>query len=193
MAAPPEINLSNLTGDWVMNKTLSDDPDPVLALQGVGWLTRKAISWATVTLHITQWTEDNLVRIKISNTATGGIKGTTEDRTLDWEWHDHEDDMFGKLQGRSRLISRSNLSAGNGPDGGLGQEEVVDAFLLEGWLEEGDSLQSVSVNDGKGWMAVQIWGFAVVDGKRFHVRRVVVRKGDEVVKVRLVYDWQGKQ
>jgi hypothetical protein len=80
MAAPAEVTLKDLSGQWVMvsnslarphlwayrlirltylqNKTLSDDPDDVLALQGMGWMTRKAISIATVTLHTKQYTDD---------------------------------------------------------------------------------------------------------------------------------------
>lgn len=34
-----------------------------------------------------------------------------------------------------------------------------------------------------------MWGFEKVDGKRYHVRHVVVRKGDQVKKARLVYDY----
>jgi len=191
MAAPPEIKLSDLTGDWVMNKTLSDDPDPVLALQGIGWMTRKAISWATVTLHVTQTTDPSgLTHITIANTATGGIKGTTEERQLDWTFREHDDHMFGSLRGRSRWLTPST-----------GREENLDPYLFEGWEENGEEagpggetkIESLSESNGKGWVADQIWGFAVVDGKRYHVRRVVVSKGGEVIRVRFVYDWQGKK
>jgi hypothetical protein len=72
--------------------------------------------------------------------------------------------------------------------------EIVDDFLKEGWLEtDGEFIQSFVDNEGKGWNGEQIWGFAEVDGKRYHVRRVVVKKGDETLKVRLVYDWHGKK
>jgi len=60
------------------NKTLSDDTDAVLALQGVGWWTRKAIGLATLTLHTKQYEKDGVTHIDIEQTATGGIKGTTE-------------------------------------------------------------------------------------------------------------------
>ena len=54
-------------------------------------------------------------------------------------------------------------------------------------------VESLAVNEEKGWTARQIWGFAIVDGKRYYTRRVVVSKGSEVLKVRLVYNWQGKK
>jgi len=185
MAAPPEITLKDLTGAWVMNKTLSDDTDAVLALQGVSWFTRKAIAWATITLHTKQYTpSDGITHIDIDQTATGGVKGTTENRLLDWTERSHSDYMFGDLKGKSRWV---NL------DG-----EGLDSFLTEGWLEEeagpnGEKhVQSWVLNEANGWTAEQIWGFAIVEGARYHTRRVVVTKGEEVLKIRLVYDWQGR-
>lgn len=102
--------------------------------------------------------------------------------------------MFGSLRGRSRWLSSSSFN--NASEG-----EGMDSFLTEGWLEEGEEagpageskIESFSESNGNGWTADQMWGFAVVDGKRYHVRRVVVKKGEEVLRVRLVYDWQGKK
>ncbi|KAK0127231.1 hypothetical protein ONS96_006784 [Cadophora gregata f. sp. sojae] len=187
MAAPAEVTLKDLTGNWVMNKTLSDDTDAVLALQGIGWWTRKAISLATVTLHTKQYVEENITHIDIEQTATGGVKGTTELRALNWVEHTHTDHVFGTVKGKARWSSF---------------QEIDDEFLKEGWLEgeeeaagpEGEKhVESFAVNEEKGWTARQIWGFATVDGKRYYTRRVVVTKGSEVLKVRLVYNWQGKK
>jgi hypothetical protein len=78
---------------------------------------------------------------------------------------------------------------------------VDDDFLKEDWLEgeeeksgpEGEKhVQSFVDNSEKGWTAEQIWGFAVLDGARYYTRRITVKKGSEVLKVRLVYDWQKK-
>lgn len=56
-------------------------------LQGIGWFKRRAISLATITLDIKQYRDDEGVEhIDIEQTATGGIKGTTENRTLDWTY-----------------------------------------------------------------------------------------------------------
>lgn len=55
---------------------------------------------------------------------------------------------------------------------------------------EGDVIWSHTESLGNGWVADQVWGFAEVEGLRRHVRRVVSRKGKEVVRVRLVYDWK---
>lgn len=142
---------------------------------------RKAIALATVTIVVTQYedTEDPpRSHIDISQTATGGIKGTTELRTLDWVYRDHQDGIFGKLKGKSRWVKLGDVDD--------------DAFLKEGWDDmEGEHVQAYVESDGNGWTADQVWGFEVIDGVRRHARHVVVRKGDDWKQARLVYDWIG--
>ncbi len=174
----------------LQNKTLSDPHDAVLTLQGVGWLKRKAINLATVTLTIKQYNSaEGVNHIDIDSVATGGIKGTSEERILDWTARSHEDHVFGSLSGKSRWISTS------GPEWA-----EVDSFLKEGWLQgveetkgpNGEAnIQNHVVNQANGWEATQVWGFAEVNGTRYHARRVIVRKldGSEELKIRLIYDW----
>jgi len=170
-----------------MNKTLSDDTDAILALQGIGWWTRKAIGLATITLHVKQYVDEKgHTHVDIEQTATGGIKGTTELREFDWQERSHTDHIFGALKGRSRW---------------LGLDIVEDPFLKDGWLEgeeeasgpEGEKHMESYVVAEKGWTGDQIWGFAIIDGQRYHTRRVVITKGDTVLKARLVYNFQGKK
>lgn len=52
-------------------------------------------------------------------------------------------------------------------------------------------VQSYAESYNNGWTANQIWGFEQIDGKRRHVRHIVVRKGDDWKQARLVYDWHG--
>ncbi|KAA6416016.1 MAG: hypothetical protein FRX48_00735 [Lasallia pustulata] len=179
MAAPPAKTLKDLSGVWVMNKTLSDDTDRILQMQGVGWWLRKAIALATVTLTIKQYVSaDGLTHIDIEQRATGGISGTTEKRTLDWAYRDHKDGIFGAVKGKSRWVKLADVEDDN-------------EFLKKGWLEEGDEhVQSYVESVGNGWTADQIWGFEEIGGVRYHVRHVVVRKGDDWKEARLVYDYQ---
>lgn len=178
---------SSLTDSFpspAQSKSLSDDTDAVLALQGVGWFTRKAIALATVTLHVKQYTgDDGIVHIDIEQTATGGIKGTTELRALDWVEREHTDHVFGVVRGKTRWIE-------------LDHPELDDDFLKEGWLT-GDEEKSgpngerfvQSFADAKnGWTGNQVWGFAMIGSERRYTRRVVVIKGDQVKKIRMVYD-----
>jgi len=60
----------------LQNKTLSDNTDEVLALQGVPWWKRKIIGAATVTLDVNHYKdEEGIENIDIKQTLTGGISG----------------------------------------------------------------------------------------------------------------------
>ncbi|KAF2187715.1 hypothetical protein K469DRAFT_628626 [Zopfia rhizophila CBS 207.26] len=201
MAAPPEINIKNLTGKWVISKSLSDSTDPVLALQGIGWLTRKAISLATITQHLKMYEAPPesdpsgapTTHIDIDQRGTGGLKGTTEKRNLDYQWRPHSDYLFGDVRGKTRWVKLEDIVKEK--EGGE-QDLLEDAkFLVEGWDEEtrnGELVDSFVENEDRGWTAWQIWGFATVDGKRMLTRRFAVRKGKEVERIRLVYEYAGK-
>ncbi|OCK82751.1 hypothetical protein K432DRAFT_380151, partial [Lepidopterella palustris CBS 459.81] len=183
-----------------MNKSLSGDTDSVLALQGIGWLTRKALGLATVTQHLKQYPDahnPSVVHIDFSQTVTGGIKGTTELRTLDWQYRPHSDHFFGDLNGRSRWNTIGKIGEGEMKREGGEADDVK--FLKEGWSAEsldGEVVESYVEHDNKGWVGWQVWGFADVDvggtKQRRHVRNVVVRKGKEVRRIKLVFDWAGK-
>jgi len=198
MAAPASADIKKLEGKWVMNKSLSDAFDAVLVLQGMGWLTRKALGAATVTQHLYQSTidgEDNTptTEIKIDQLITGGIKGSTETRILDWHYREHVDRLFGTVKGRSRYIALAKAIE-EGKTAGVSEEDAK--FVAEGWLketEEGDVVESFVENEANKWTAWQIWGFADIGGERKLTRKFVVRKvgSDEVVRVRLVYDYTG--
>ncbi|KAI4282840.1 MAG: hypothetical protein L6R38_002641 [Xanthoria sp. 2 TBL-2021] len=177
MTAPPEKTLKNLAGKWVMNKSLSDDTDRILQMQGVGWFLRRAIALATITLTVTEYTKDDLTHIDISQVASPGGITSVENRTLDWEYRDHTDKIFGAVKGKSRWVKLSDVDD--------------DDFLKKGWDDlEGEHVQSYVESEGGGWTADQVWGFEILDGKRYYVRHVVVRKGDDWKLARLVYDYQ---
>ena len=121
MAAPPTTTIANLTGTYIMvclrhppsfpprirayepyltssqSKTLSDPTDAVLALQGVGWLKRKAINLATVTLSIKQYVDESgVTHVDIDQTATAARERVRR----------HVPDEAERLlQGRFRIIN----------------------------------------------------------------------------------------
>ena len=104
--------------------------------------------------------------------------GTTENRTLDYAWREHEDRIFGKVKGRSRWVKLAEVDD--------------DDFLKTGYDDvEGEHVQALAESIGGGWTADQVWGFEVVGGERHYVRHVVVRKGDDWKQARLVYDYKG--
>lgn len=187
MAAPPEKTLDDLSGSWVMNKSLSGDTDAVLSLQGVGWFIRKTIGLATVTLKHKHYKDDEgFEHIDIDQLITPGLQGTTELRTLNWTWRDHSDIVFGDVKGRTRKVKLSDV-----PDDEDGK------WMKEGWepafLEKGEAIETYVESTTKGWTANQFWGFEIIDGERRYTRHVVVKdkSGKKVLRIKLVYDWAG--
>ena len=77
----------------------------------------------------------------------------------------------------------------------LNAEFLKDGKTPSSWLEPSGAkhIQSWAVNvDGRNWTAEQAWGFEEIKGKRYYTRRVVVMKGKQMIKARLVYDYQGQ-
>ncbi|EAS35261.2 uncharacterized protein CIMG_00615 [Coccidioides immitis RS] len=215
MAAPAEITIQDLNGRFCMDKTVSNDADPILSLQGISWLTRKAIGIATITLHVKEYKDDDgTVHIDIAQTLTGGISGTTEHRTLNWDENEHSDHIFGTVKGRSRFVRGAagadgkirpavevQTKAGNEKD-----QEAVARFLSGEILADGSATEGFVAGEGEdywvhswvesvndGWTAEQIWGFENINGVRKYTRRVVAEKKGKVIKARLVYDFLGRE
>ncbi|PGH27344.1 hypothetical protein AJ80_01056 [Polytolypa hystricis UAMH7299] len=214
MAAPADVTCQDLSGIWVMDKTLSNDTDPIFQMQGMGWLIRKALAYATVTLDITQTKQGEIVHIDVSQTLTGGIKGTDEHRELDWQPREHTDHVFGSVSGLSRMIRGTT-----GDDdkvrpavevqtkvGEAKEDEIVGKFLRGEILADGVATEGFLAADGNdywvqsfvtsldsGWTAEQIWGFETINDERRYTRRVAVAKDGKVEKARLVYEFSGKK
>ncbi|CAK7225461.1 hypothetical protein SCUCBS95973_005872 [Sporothrix curviconia] len=209
MAAPESKNIHNLNGKWQMNKSLSGNFEAVLSLQGIGFLMRKTISTATITLHTRQFDAppaepsqdpideagkaEKVSHIVIDQTMTGGIKGTTERRCCDNRRREHSDWLFGHVSGRTLFYKGPGAAAALAKD-------FPDPFLVEGWPEGEDLLVSYVLNLDKdrGWEATQVWGFQTAkDGTRRYVRNVVVTKGEgskqQRVSLQLIYDFVGER
>ncbi|KAL1964337.1 hypothetical protein VTN77DRAFT_7022 [Rasamsonia byssochlamydoides] len=159
MAAPADITIQDLNGIWVMDKSNSTDPDAILQLQGISWIVRKAIQFATVTLHVTQYTETDpetskpIVKIDINQVTTGGLSGTTEKRVLTWTEHEHRDHIFGTVVGKSRFFRGAK-----GADGKVRpnidvqtdvKDEKVHRFLRGEILADGTEVEGFLVEEPK--------------------------------------------
>ncbi|KAK7468742.1 hypothetical protein VKT23_003245 [Stygiomarasmius scandens] len=187
MAVPTEFTIQNLSGKFTMNKSLSDSHDEILRLQGIGWIKRRAIAVATITLSVNHYKDGNGVEhIDIDQTLTGGIPGTTERRTLDWTERETNDSLFGPVVGKSRRIK--NLD-----------EEIENEFMKKSWtndtVEHGPVhswVKSDTAKSGTSWLAEQVWGVEEIDGERRYARHVhFIGPGGEVIDARLVYDYVG--
>lgn len=219
MAAPADITVKNLSGQWVMDATLSNPTDPILSLQGVGWFLRKALPYATVTLHVHEYADSadpKIYHIDVDQVITGGITGTKEVRTLDWTSREHVDNIFGAVSGKSRHFRGEKgrpaieyqTSVGKPEDDAkvqkflrgeiLADGSASDGFIIDNEGEEfgeGEGLfvQSFVESKDNGWTAEQIWGFEIVDGERRHTRRVAVVKNGQVELARLVYTFEARR
>ena len=153
----------------------------------MGWLLRKSIGLATITAYIRSHTdEDGKLHIDIDNNLTGGVKGTTEHRTIDGNIRVHEDYIFGTVHGHSVLASVGTIKD---------EKAEIEAHLKNGWLPEceaeGSLIYTLAENRKNGWTARQVWGFQDVGGKRMYARNVAVSKGDQIAKAKFYYDYLG--
>lgn len=60
------------------------------------------------------------MHIDIEQTATGGLKGTSEKRSLDWQPRPHKDHIFGSVEGRTRFVRAFSAAAGAADAAGAG-------------------------------------------------------------------------
>ncbi len=162
-------------------------------------MTRKLVGNATLTLTVKHYTAPpsppadpsgpEVSHIEIEQTGTGGLKGSTERRCLDYTFREHSDWLFGTVQGQSKWMTPA---------------DITDEFLkgkegewLEGEEEKGGPngethiLSHVESQDSD-WTATQIWGFQIIGGERKYTRHIVVAKGSERVELKLVYDYLGE-
>jgi len=182
MAAPDSCTTLDLSGQFIMNKRLSDSSDRILQLQGVGWFKRNAIALATITLSVKHYKEGEIEHIDIDQTITGGIPGTSENRTLDWVERHKEDGLFGFVVSKSRRLPVADID---------------DPHLKGAWLPDtvrDGSIHTWARSDTEKsnlvWIAEQIWGFESINDERRYTRRVKFNynDGEEMHEIRLVYD-----
>ncbi|KAG8810455.1 hypothetical protein FRC17_002934 [Serendipita sp. 399] len=190
MAVPESMTTKDISGRYYLNKTLSDSTDRILTLQGVPWYTRKIIGVANITLDVKHYTGkpadpenpiegdrngDDFEHIDADQTLTGGIKGTTENRTFSGLPRSHEDHLFGAVTGLSKRIT----ALLNDPKSEVNKYE----FLQKGWtkdtLEDSKGViytQAVSKTEvsGKVWTAEQVWGFEEFDGEKRFSKQVFI-------------------
>ncbi|KAF8344603.1 hypothetical protein F5887DRAFT_970764 [Amanita rubescens] len=183
-AVPFGFSTLNVSGKYILNKTLSDNSDQILQMQGIGWITRSAISYASVTFDIKhEKDEDGTERLKIDEyTTTGGIATTTEHRVLTWKEVEHDDVLFGAMLVKARRCK---------------EEDIKEGFLSQGWTADTQKhgliqtvIRSNTRKSGIIWTANETWGVEEANGTKRFTRRVYFTGGqNKVVKARLVYDY----
>ena len=176
---PPSVTVKNLSGTYILNRTLSDSSQTVLKMQNINFLVRQAVAYSTVTVTLSQYTDsEGRKHLDQEQLTTGGIRNF-EDRIMDWQWTEKYNWIWGKVNGKSRYTKLGGIE---------------DAYLKEGWSKdcvEGEVVEGYVESTTDGWTARQVWGFAEVEGERRHVRRILAKKaGWEDQRIRMVYDWK---
>ncbi|PQE08151.1 lccl domain-containing protein [Rutstroemia sp. NJR-2017a BVV2] len=174
------------------NKVDSDPIEPVLTLQGIPWIMRKVINMASISMCVKQSVDDAGIETLVVEQFATGIKAETEVRKLDWSVITTESAVWGDATHRSRRVNiKKSVEDDNG--------KPLDPYLTDGWVmmdnekEDDDAwIFDVVENKSRGWVIEQIWGFILVDGKKYHARKTLVRRGDEVAKARTRYEWKGE-
>ncbi|KAL3473102.1 hypothetical protein BJX99DRAFT_261648 [Aspergillus californicus] len=197
-----------MNGNWVMDKDQSTGLEEVLKLQGIGWITRKALLAAAVTLKITQdadVTQQSTKPVKcitLEQIVSGGFGGGPEKRLLTWSKMKHDDRLFG------RVAIQSHYTPGLRNSGGgvqpvfaaatTGIDANIESFLkepvfIDGYTEVAEkNMEEVFLHDfirseDAGWTAEQIWAVESVGGDTLLTRRVVVAKGRATETARVLY------
>jgi len=143
---------------FLQNKSLTnmDETENILTLQGVGWFKRKAIRYGTITLHIKHYRVDpeqgqgdqKIEKIDIDQTISGGIPGTSEDRTLIWKEKENDDHLFGPVIGKSRRVRADELDVGWLKEGWT--DDTYEHGLVQAWAE------SDTPKSGTTWIGNQV-------------------------------------
>ncbi|KAJ5084945.1 hypothetical protein NUU61_009524 [Penicillium alfredii] len=187
MAAPDHKDTTDLVGTWTF--------------QGVPWVVRKVLRYASLSMEITQTTslpetsEENVNEITNGNGESHDAKGpfatlhikqtvhpggfdSIGSYPVDGKPHDFSLPIFGDVSMQLRYVNA---------------DEVPDETLAQRLGEGSPSktvIDEVAHNTSKGWQGRVMWGFEIVDGKRYFTRNVTTTKAGATVIARMVYDFQ---
>ncbi|KAL2817925.1 hypothetical protein BDW59DRAFT_175342 [Aspergillus cavernicola] len=208
MAPSSDAGVLNISGNWIMDKTRSTDLDSVFKLQGIGWITRKAVTASTVTLTITQTAElddstaGSTELITLQQVLTGGFGSGPERRPLTWADLKHNDTLFGSVIIRSRYVTgvkdsgcrvRPVLECQTQVTGSDIESFLTEAVVMgqnthatEEYIEKA-FIQDFVCSVNSGWTAEQLWALETIGEEEYLTRKVVVAKGTSNECARVFY------
>ncbi|KAL3486941.1 hypothetical protein BJX62DRAFT_241520 [Aspergillus germanicus] len=216
MAPPNNVSIRNLGGTWVMDKARSTNLDAVFKLQGVGWITRKAIAAGTPSLKITQGSDANRDPGNSSSSTTpsewmllepalaGVLKAAPDKRPMMWTESEYSDNLFGPVIIRSQYISGEAMADGRvrplveiqtrdlGPDA---ERMLTEAIVITKDNAEEGIIGKAFIHDfarsvDSGWTAEQIWAVEIIGEATLLTRRIVVKKGSFIELALVFYTHQ---
>ncbi|KAL4790957.1 hypothetical protein BDV19DRAFT_393569 [Aspergillus venezuelensis] len=150
--------------------------------------------------------------INISATLTGSLAGNKEIRILDWSRITSQHDYFlGSCEVRSELVTGIPDEQGDiypdfemvsvVPDerakrylrGEIHENGARAVWNLSGGCRGGKGVwvHTMMWNRDVGWTVEQIWAVEVIDGKKYHTRRIVVADKGQYVLGKTVFSYLG--
>ena len=118
-----------------------------------------------------------LTELDVESKPKAGLPGETSSYVLNGEPKEYKHSIYGKVR---ESIQWRKL------------EELDSDYLRQGF-ESGTTEVILSTMEHleNGTTTDIAYGFEVIDGVRYHTRRIFGKKGDEAILNRVVYDWVG--
>lgn len=134
----------------------------------------------SVTVIFKEWVDEDtgITRIYIENKPSSGLPPNFEDRTLNFEPNDVTHTLFGKIRVQTKWASVEELNQ-------------VDEYLAKGFEATDKLVFSKTEHVDQGLTTYQAFGFEEINGERRHTRHLFVKKGEQVVRATLAYDYLG--
>ena len=180
MAAPKEATVLNVTGRWLLNRTLSDSTEASFALQGIPWIVRKVINFASLELQYVKLPPapgSTATRFGFKQTVSPGGFNTSNEYIMDGEKRTDTVPIFGEISARCSYIGHNDVA------------KQVEGFASA----DADQLAILEITNSEamGWSASTAWVFEALEGERRLVKHNTTTKGDKVEKARMVFDYLG--
>ncbi|KAH9827720.1 hypothetical protein Tdes44962_MAKER09667 [Teratosphaeria destructans] len=177
--AADKKSMLDLTGPWKLNKELSTDATAAMDIQGIGFLTRKAVELAAklapFRIKVEQKGKEELI---ITYALMANLPAIKEElRPLKADWEEKKDPMVGRVRLRSHWTTTAELK-------GKGAE----VFLTEGLADDETILEAEIESLEKGFKMDQLW---LMEGDRLVKRDLTISGEGKKAETRFVYEFEG--
>ncbi|KAI1362324.1 hypothetical protein F5Y08DRAFT_312432, partial [Xylaria arbuscula] len=183
MAAPSEIDITDVTGRWSLNRGLSDSLDPFFTLQGIPWIIRKVINFASLEL---QYIKDSpsdtntAPSFAFKQTVRPGGFDTNNRYVIDGEKRTETVPIFGEVTMHAKYLDRDEVTL-----------EQTFGRGIEGDAEKDVALLEVTESAGMGWRGETLWVFETINGEHRLCKYNIIRKNGQTATAKMVHDYLG--
>ncbi|KAI1748130.1 hypothetical protein F4782DRAFT_383999 [Xylaria castorea] len=183
MAAPIEINISDVTGRWSLNRSLSDSLEACFALQGIPWIIRKVINFATLELQYIKESPSDATAapsFAFKQTVRPGGFDTINKYVMDGEKRTDSVPIFGEITAQARYLDRGEVKPEQTFGTGIHGDAEKDVAMLE-----------VVESEKMGWRAEALWVFETIDGENRFCKYNTITKNGQSATAKLIHDYIG--